>query len=169
MLDRRRRKQKKPSIDRARGKRTSIGENVRGETCRRDSQREEEGKKGGKKKEKRKEKKRDAKRDARPWCGWQLRYRTGRDRRKSLPGRITRFHHELPLSELEERSKENAVNASKASTTAVSFSNFWMNRRSIPLHFLIKIFFFELERIHRSISIKLLSLHEPSNFAHVNY
>lgn len=66
MLDRRRRKQKKPSIDRARGKRTSIGENVRGETCRRDSQREEEGKKGGKKKEKRKEKKRDAKRDARP-------------------------------------------------------------------------------------------------------
>lgn len=43
------------------------------------------------------------------------------------------------------------------------------SKYSAKLHFLIKIFFFELERIHRSISIKLLSLHEPSNFAHVNY
>lgn len=43
------------------------------------------------------------------------------------------------------------------------------SKYSAKLHFLIKIFFFELERTHRSISIKLLSLHEPSNFAHVNY
>lgn len=168
MLDRRRRKQKKPSIDRARGKRTSIGENVRGETCRRDSQREEEGKKGGKKKEKRKEKKRDAKRDAMRLAitlpNWTRSTEEPSGQNYKIPPRASTFRTRGE----KQRERRKRVQSIDHGCFFFKFSN-ESSKYSAKLHFLIKIFFFELERIHRSISIKLLSLHEPSNFAHVNY
>lgn len=90
MLDRR--KQKKPSIDRARGKRTSIGENVRGETCRRDSRREEEGKKGERRRRRGRRKKGTRGRDAVGNYATELDAIDGRAFRAELQDSTTSFH-----------------------------------------------------------------------------
>lgn len=164
MLDRR--KQKKPSIDRARGKRTSIGENVRGETCRRDSRREEEGKKGEEEGEEEGEKKgREAvMRLAITLPNWTRSTEEPSGQNYKIPPRASTFRTRGE----KQRERRKRVQSIDHGCFFFKFSN-ESSKYSAKLHFLIKIFFFELERIHRSISIKLLSLHEPSNFAHVNY
>lgn len=155
MLDRR--KQKKPSIDR--GKRTSIGENVRGETCRRDSQREEEGEEEGEKKG------REAvMRLAITLPNWTRSTEEPSGQNYKIPPRASTFRTRGE----KQRERRKRVQSIDHGCFFFKFSN-ESSKYSAKLHFLIKIFFFELERIHRSISIKLLSLHEPSNFAHVNY
>lgn len=157
MLDRR--KQKKPSIDRARGKRTSIGENVRGETCRQDSQREEEGEEEGEKKG------REAvMRLAITLPNWTRSTEEPSGQNYKIPPRASTFRTRGE----KQRERRKRVQSIDHGCFFFKFSN-ESSKYSAKLHFLIKIFFFELERIHRSISIKLLSLHEPSNFAHVNY
>lgn len=157
MLDRR--KQKKPSIDRARGKRTSIGENVRGETCRRDSRREEEGEEEGEKKG------REAvMRLAITLPNWTRSTEEPSGQNYKIPPRASTFRTRGE----KQRERRKRVQSIDHGCFFFKFSN-ESSKYSAKLHFLIKIFFFELERIHRSISIKLLSLHEPSNFAHVNY